>query len=402
MDRRTRFNLLYLLFALIGATLLQSWWHEAQTVEIIPYSDFETMAAEGRFSEIAVGDRLITGKLRSPEGRKTTLAAERVEPDVAERLSKYGVPYTRVHEPTFVRDLLSWIVPAAVFFGLWYFLLRRVAGQQGGLGGFMAIGKSRAKVYVERQTGVTFADVAGVDEAKAELQEVVEFLKNPKRYGRLGARMPKGILLVGPPGTGKTLLARAVAGEAGVAFFSISGSEFVEMFVGVGAARVRDLFEQARQKAPAIIFIDELDALGRARGAGGAMGGHDEKEQTLNQLLVELDGFDPSTGLVLLSATNRPEILDPALLRAGRFDRQVLVDRPDKKGRIQILQVHMRKIQLAPDVDPEKIAALTTGFSGADLANLVNEAALLATRRKAESVSLGDFTAAIERIVAGL
>jgi cell division protease FtsH len=240
-----------------------------------------------------------------------------------------------------------------------------------------------------------------VDEAKAELQEVVEFLKDPKRYGRLGARVPKGVLLVGPPGTGKTLLARAVAGEAGVAFFSISGSEFVEMFVGVGAARVRDLFEQARGKAPAIIFIDELDALGRARGAGG-FGGHDEKEQTLNQLLVELDGFDPSTGLVLLAATNRPEILDPALLRAGRFDRQVLVDRPDKHGRIQILRVHAKKITLAEGVDLEQVAALTPGFSGADLANLVNEAALLATRRSAEAVTLRDFTEAIERIVAGL
>jgi cell division protease FtsH len=249
---------------------------------------------------------------------------------------------------------------------------------------------------------VTFADVAGVDEAKAELQEVVEFLKDPKKYGRLGARVPKGVLLVGPPGTGKTLLARAVAGEAGVAFFSISGSEFVEMFVGVGAARVRDLFEQARQKAPAIIFIDELDALGRARGAGGGFGGHDEKEQTLNQLLVELDGFDPSTGLVLLSATNRPEILDPALLRAGRFDRQVLVDRPDKPGRLQILQVHSKKIQLKNDVDLAQVAALTPGFTGADLANLVNEAALLATRRGGESVTLEDFTQAIERIVAGL
>ncbi|HEY3073818.1 MAG TPA: ATP-dependent zinc metalloprotease FtsH, partial [Burkholderiales bacterium] len=249
--------------------------------------------------------------------------------------------------------------------------------------------------------GVTFADVAGVDEAKAELQEVVEFLKDPKKYGRLGARVPKGVLLVGPPGTGKTLLARAVAGEAGVPFFSISGSEFVEMFVGVGAARVRDLFEQARGKAPAIIFIDELDALGRARGAGG-LGGHDEREQTLNQLLVELDGFDPSTGLVLLAATNRPEILDPALLRAGRFDRQILVDRPDKIGRLQILQVHAKKIKLAPGVELEQVAALTPGFSGADLANLVNEAALLATRRGAEEVSLADFTQAIERLIAGL
>jgi cell division protease FtsH len=265
----------------------------------------------------------------------------------------------------------------------------------------MAIGKSRAKVYVEKKTGVTFSDVAGVDEAKAELQEVVEFLKDPKKYGRLGARIPKGILLVGPPGTGKTLLARAVAGEAGVAFFSISGSEFVEMFVGVGAARVRDLFEQARQKAPAIIFIDELDALGRARGSFG-LGGHDEKEQTLNQLLAELDGFDPSTGVVLLGATNRPEILDPALLRAGRFDRQVLVDRPDKIGRVQILQVHAKKIKLQPGLELEQIAALTPGFTGADLANLINEAALLATRRGAEAVTLDDFTQAVERIVAGL
>jgi len=256
-------------------------------------------------------------------------------------------------------------------------------------------------MFLGNKTVVTFADVAGVDEAKAELQEVVEFLKEPKKYGRLGARVPKGVLLVGPPGTGKTLLARAVAGEAGVPFFSISGSEFVEMFVGVGAARVRDLFEQARQKAPAIIFIDELDALGRARGAYG-FGGHDEKEQTLNQLLVEMDGFDPSAGLVLIAATNRPEILDPALLRAGRFDRVVLVDRPEKKGRVQILQVHARKIRLAPDVDLEKVAALTPGFSGADLANLINEAALLATRRGADAVTLEDFNQAIERMVAGL
>jgi cell division protease FtsH len=266
----------------------------------------------------------------------------------------------------------------------------------------MSIGKSKAKIYVEPNTKVTFADVAGVDEAKAELVEVVEFLKDPKSHGRLGGRMPKGVLLVGPPGTGKTLLARAVAGEAAVPFFSISGSEFVEMFVGVGAARVRDLFEQARQSAPCIIFIDELDALGRARGAGGMLGGHDEKEQTLNQLLVELDGFDPRTGLVLLAATNRPEILDPALLRAGRFDRQVLVDRPDRRERVDILKVHLKKIKVAEDVDVDAIAALTPGFTGADLANLVNEAALVATRRSGDSVTTNDFNAAIERIVAGL
>jgi cell division protease FtsH len=265
----------------------------------------------------------------------------------------------------------------------------------------MSIGKSRARVYVEKDTKTTFADVAGVEEAKFELQEVVSFLKDPKSYGRLGAHVPKGILLVGPPGTGKTLLARAVAGEAGVAFFSISGSEFVEMFVGVGAARVRDLFEQARKAAPCIIFIDELDALGRSRSPG-AFGGYDEKEQTLNQLLTELDGFDPSAGVILLAATNRPEILDPALLRAGRFDRQVLVDRPDKSGRVAILKVHVRKITLAKDVDLDNIAALTPGFTGADIANLVNEAAIAATRRNAAAVSFDDFTVAIERMVAGV
>jgi len=273
----------------------------------------------------------------------------------------------------------------------------------GGMGGLMAVGKSKAKVFVEKDIKTTFADVAGVDEAKEELKEIVAFLKDPASYGRLGARVPKGVLLVGPPGTGKTLLARAVAGEAGVNFFSISGSEFVEMFVGVGAARVRDLFEQAREHAPAIVFIDELDALGRARGTflpGG--GGHDEKEQTLNQLLSELDGFDPSIGVVLLGATNRPEILDPALLRAGRFDRQILVDRPDKKGRSDIIMIYVKKIRLEPGVSVEEVAALTPGFTGADLANLVNEAALLATRRGAEAVTLDDFTRAIERIVAGL
>jgi cell division protease FtsH len=292
-------------------------------------------------------------------------------------------------------------LPALAFFGVWFFLFRRFAEKQG-MGGFLSIGKSRAKVYVEKNTGVTFSDVAGVDEAKAELEEIVAFLKNPQDYGRLGAHIPKGVLLVGPPGTGKTLLAKAVAGEAHVPFFSISGSEFVEMFVGVGAARVRDLFEQARAQAPAIIFIDELDALGRARGIGGPLGGHDEREQTLNQLLTEMDGFDSSVGLIILAATNRPEILDAALLRAGRFDRQVLVDRPDKKGRVEILKVHVKKIKLAREVDLEQVAALTTGFSGADLANLVNEAALAATRRNAPAVELVDFTVAIERIVAGL
>ncbi|HWI38687.1 MAG TPA: ATP-dependent zinc metalloprotease FtsH [Burkholderiales bacterium] len=399
MERRTRFHVLYVVFAVVAMLLIQEAWQRAQTVEVLPYSEFERLLKEDKISEVTVSDRHITGKLKGSDSRKTVAVANLVEPELASRLDKYGVKYTRVYESTFLRDLMSWVLPALIFFGIWFLLARRMS--QGMGGGFMSIGKSRAKIYVENKTGVTFSDVAGVDEAKAELQEVVEFLKDPKKYGRLGARVPKGVLLVGPPGTGKTLLARAVAGEAGVPFFSISGSEFVEMFVGVGAARVRDLFEQARAKAPAIIFIDELDALGRARGAG-AIGGRDEREQTLNQLLVELDGFDPSTGLVLLAATNRPEILDPALLRAGRFDRQILVDRPDKPGRLQILRVHAKKIKLAEGTELEQVAALTPGFSGADLANLVNEAALLATRRGAESVSLTDFTQAIERLIAGL
>ncbi|HEX6690316.1 MAG TPA: ATP-dependent zinc metalloprotease FtsH [Burkholderiales bacterium] len=401
MERRTRFNLLYLLFAMFAILSLQQWWQRAQTVEVVPYSEFEKLLAADKVAEVVVSDQRITGKLKAPENGKKVAVANLVQPDLAERLSRYDVKYTQVNESTFLRDLLSWVVPALVFFGIWFWLMRRMSAQQGGLGGFMSIGKSRAKIYVEAKTGIAFADVAGVDEAKAELQEVVEFLKDPKKYGRLGARVPKGVLLVGPPGTGKTMLARAVAGEAAVPFFSISGSEFVEMFVGVGAARVRDLFEQARLKAPAIIFIDELDALGKARGAN-PMGGHDEKEQTLNQLLVELDGFDPGSGLVLLAATNRPEILDPALLRAGRFDRVVLVDRPDKKGRLQILQVHASKVKLAGDVEMEKLAAMTPGFSGADLANLINEAALLATRRGADAVTQADFGEAIERLIAGL
>jgi cell division protease FtsH len=401
-DPKLHWNVGYWLLAMLALLWLQSLWQAARTVESVPYSQFEQALAQGRVTDVVVGETTVTGRLKSPEpGGKTLIVANRVEPALAERLSRYDVPYARAIENTWLRDLLSWIVPAAVFFGLWFFVIRRVVERQG-MGSFMSIGKSHAKVYVEKDTGVTFADVAGVDEAKAELQEIVSFLKDPAGHGRLGARMPKGVLLVGPPGTGKTLLAKAVAGEAGVPFFSISGSEFVEMFVGVGAARVRDLFEQARAKAPAIIFIDELDALGRARGIANPLGGHDEREQTLQQLLVELDGFDSSGGLVLLAATNRPEILDPALLRAGRFDRQVLVDRPDKAGRVQVLAVHVRRIRLARTVDLEQVAALTTGFSGADLANLCNEAALAATRRGADEVELQDFTTAVERIVAGL
>jgi cell division protease FtsH len=371
------------------------------TFDSIPFSQFEQLVAQGSVTEVAVGQDTIQGKLKDklPSGKSAFVTA-RVDPALAEKLEAKGVVVTGVPSGGLFQTILSWIVPIFVFYLVWIFLGRRVADRQG-FGGLMSIGKSRAKVYVEKDTKVTFADVAGVDEAKFELQEVVSFLKDPKSYGRLGAHVPKGILLVGPPGTGKTLLARAVAGEAGVAFFSISGSEFVEMFVGVGAARVRDLFEQARKAAPCIIFIDELDALGRSR-APGAFSGYEEKEQTLNQLLAELDGFDPSAGVILLAATNRPEILDPALLRAGRFDRQVLVDRPDKSGRVAILRVHIRKIRVGKDADLDKIAGLTTGFTGADIANLINEAAIAATRRNADEVCFDDFTVAIERIVAGI
>ena len=402
MKDRAQFHINYWMIAILVFLGLQYLLSMQQEVAVIPYSEFEQHLKDGRVEELAITERRIEGTLKEPlAGGQRRFIANRVEPQLAEHLQQYPVRYTGKVESTLVRDLLSWIIPAALFFGIWLFLLKRIGGGLGG-GGMMQIGKSKARIYVETDMKVTFADVAGVDEAKDELKEIVEFLRDPKSYGRLGGRMPKGVLLVGPPGTGKTLLARAVAGEAKVPFFSISGSEFVEMFVGVGAARVRDLFEQARAQAPAIIFIDELDALGRARGAGPLSGGHDEKEQTLNQLLVEMDGFDTSSGLVLLAATNRPEILDPALLRAGRFDRQVLVDRPDKIGRVQILEVHLKKARLGTDVDPQAIAALTPGFTGADLANLVNEATLLATRRNAVAVAMEDFTAAIERIIAGL
>ncbi len=401
MNRGIQINFWYVLLAVMGVVFLRDYWVQTKTVEPIPYSQFEAYLDEGVIENVEIGTTSISGTFVSPVNGKTGFVTTPVTPDLADRLNQTGVTYSGAVENTLFTTLLSWVLPALIFVAIWMFLIRGMAGKQG-MGGMMAVGKSKAKIYVESDTKVTFADVAGVDEAKAELQEVIDFLQNPREYGSLGARMPKGILLVGPPGTGKTLLARAVAGEAGVPFFSISGSEFVEMFVGVGAARVRDLFEQARGTAPAIIFIDELDALGRARSAGTVQGSNDEREQTLNQLLSELDGFDPGEGVVLLAATNRPEILDPALLRAGRFDRQVLVDRPDRAGRVQILQVHMKKIVLAADMELDDIAALTTGFSGADLANLVNEAALLATRRRATEVTMADFTHAIERIVAGL
>ena len=371
-------------------------------VRTIPYSQFLSAVEQGEIDRVSINQQQISGVFCKGQLAGKHFLTNRVEPDLAQTLSAHKVTFEASPADNFFSSLFYWIISAAIFVGIWTFFMARFAGGERMGAGLLAIEKTKARVYVEDKIKVSFADVAGVDEAKEELKEVVRFLKEPEAYSRLGGRLPKGILLVGPPGTGKTLLARAVAGEAGVPFFSISGSEFVELFVGVGAARVRDLFAQARQKAPCIIFIDELDALGRARGLNPMTGSHDEKEQTLNQLLSELDGFDPQQGVVLLAATNRPEILDQALLRAGRFDRHILVDRPDRKGRLQILAVHARNIVLGASVNIEEIAALTAGFTGADLANLVNEAALLAARRQAQQVEAEDFTAAIERIVAGL
>jgi cell division protease FtsH len=404
MKREHQINLWYIILSFLVVMFIQSIFAQRGHIETIPYSQFQQDLNAGKLDELIIGRTQIIGAYKNPaEGSPKHFVTQRVEPQLPDSLSTAlaakNVKYTGEPEPGIIQGLLSWLLPMVGFLALWMFVVSPMTAKQGGL---MAIGKSKAKVYVEKDTKTTFADVAGVDEAKEELKEVIGFLKDPKQYGRLGAHVPKGVLLVGPPGTGKTLLARAVAGEAGVPFFSISGSEFVEMFVGVGAARVRDLFEQSRKQAPCIIFVDELDALGRARGVVTLGGGHDEKEQTLNQLLTELDGFDSSAGIVLLAATNRPEILDPALLRPGRFDRQILVDRPDKKGRLEILDVHLKTVKVPVDFRVEEVAALTPGFTGADLANLVNEAALLATRRGAELVTLDDFTQAIERIVAGL
>jgi len=402
MDKKTTFNVWYVIAAVLGMLFLQGIFQQATQTEALTYSEFQKYLKDGRLDELVVTESRIVGRIKDAgTGEPTNFITTRMDPEFAGELDQYGVEYRGGSDENWFSTLLSWVLPALIFVGIWFFLMRRMS--MGGLGGgMMSVGKSKAKVYVEKDTKTTMADVAGVEEAKVEIQEVIDFLKDPEGYSKLGARLPRGVLLVGPPGTGKTLLARAVAGEAGVTFLSISGSEFVEMFVGVGAARVRDLFDQAEKMAPCIIFIDELDAMGKARGSGPMAGGHDEKEQTLNQLLVELDGFDPSSGIILLAATNRPEILDPALLRPGRFDRQILVDRPDKHGRVKILEVHARKIKLDPEVRLEELAALTPGFTGADLANLVNEAALLATRRRGEVVKMDDFNRAFERIVAGL
>ncbi|MFH1091786.1 MAG: ATP-dependent zinc metalloprotease FtsH [Pseudomonadota bacterium] len=400
MEKRTRFSIWYLILGFWAVLIIQSAVTQAFRVQQIPYSEFITSLENGRVVEISVTQNRIQGKMRknsSGEEKTVEFSTVRVDPELSSKLEKYKVKFTGVIESTFLRDILSWIIPVFLFMAVWYYFFKRMGGQQG----FLSLGKNKAKVYMEEDLKVRFGDVAGLDEAKEELEEVVEFLRKPQKYTRLGGKLPKGVLLVGPPGTGKTLMARAVAGESGVPFFSMSGSEFVELFVGMGAARVRDLFRQASLKAPCIIFIDELDALGKAR-SGLSLGGHDEREQTLNQLLVEMDGFDPTAGVILLAATNRPEILDPALLRPGRFDRHVLVDKPDKKGREEILRVHMRGVKVAFDVDVEIIAAMTPGFAGADLANLVNEAALLAVRRDKEEVTTDEFREAVERVIAGL
>ena len=370
-------------------------------VKTIAYSEFLRIAREGRVSDVTITDKIIQGRMftdtsSSEQGER--FQTVRVDSDVSGVLDQNGIEYTGRIQSNFLPTLLSWVFPVLLFVGLWYFIMRRFQQQQGG---FMSLGRNKAKVYMENDVQVKFDDAAGVDEAKQELVEVIDFLKEPERFTGIGGQIPRGILLVGPPGTGKTLLAKAVAGESKVPFFSLSGSEFVEMFVGLGAARVRDLFKQAKDNAPCIVFVDELDALGKARGIG-TVGGHDEREQTLNQLLVELDGFDPNVGVILMAATNRPEILDPALLRPGRFDRQILVDRPDKLGRRDILKVHLKKIKADDNLDVDVLAGMTSGMVGADLANLVNEAALLSVRRKKSQVGMGEFEEAIERVVAGL
>ena len=400
MEKSSRTNLTwYIFFALIFILLTRDYLNKNINVKDISYSEFQSLLQNKSIKEVFLSEKEINADAIDKNGKTYLIRTNRVEPLVADQFNKYGIKYSMQPKNTFFIDIFSWFFPIILVFAVWGYLAKRVSG--GIQGGMMSVGKSKAKIYVETDTKVTFDDVAGADEAEVELKEIVEFLKDPKKFERLGGRMPKGVLLVGPPGTGKTLIAKAVAGEAGVPFFTTNGAEFVEMFVGVGAARVRDLFLQAKSKAPCIIFIDELDALGKVRMISGIQG-NDEKEQTLNQLLAELDGFDSSSGIVILAATNRPEILDPALLRSGRFDRQVLVDRPDKVGRAAILKLHAKKTKLDSTVELEKIAALTPGFTGADLANLVNEASLVAVRRNAESVTENDFTEAIERMLAGL
>ena len=415
VQKQQTFSIWYFIVTFLILLAMQTFFLSPRP-EMITYSQFKSLVKNGFVADLAIEQGTIRGNIKA-EGMKQIFSAEKLkelkydgksahafatvrveDPGLTAELEEAGIPFRGEVTSNWLPTILSWLVPVALFFLVWSYLMKRMGG---GGAGLMQIGKSKAKVYIEKKTGVTFADVEGIDEAKEELVEVVEFLKTPEKYQRLGGRIPKGVLLLGPPGTGKTLLARAVAGEAGVPFFSISGSDFVEMFVGVGAARVRDLFAQAVEHAPSIIFIDELDALGKARGMN-ILSSHDEREQTLNQLLAEMDGFDPNQGVIIMAATNRPEILDAALLRPGRFDRQVLVDRPDIRGREKILRLHAKKIKLSPAVDLGVIAAKTPGFVGADLANIVNEAALLAARQGKDAVEMTDFDEAIERIIAGL
>ncbi len=420
--QKTQFSLIYLFIALMVVLSVQSWLRAPQTVDI-PMSQFLALVREGKVLKVTLGEREIQGiakpgalpmpppgpgdRLRAllgPQEGPTAFTTARIpateDYQIVRELEGAKVEFSGRIESTFWRDLFSWVIPLIIMAALWLFLMRRMGG---GPTQALSFGRSKAKIYDRKELKTTFADVAGVEEAKAELMEVVDFLKNPKKYQRLGGRIPKGVLLVGPPGTGKTLLARAVAGEADVPFFFLSGSEFVEMFVGVGASRVRDLFEQAKEKAPCIVFIDELDAIGKTRaGNTGFLSGHDEREQTLNQLLAEMDGFDSSKGVIIMAATNRPEVLDAALMRAGRFDRQVVVDRPDVKGREAILQVHARNVKLAPSVDLHVLAARTPGMAGADLANIINEAALLAARKGKDAVDMADLEEAVDRVVGGL
>ncbi len=396
-SKKTHFTIWYFVIAFIIILLIQNYFVTKKAEVVIPYSDFKDSVVAGKIKDLTITAETISGERETEKGLQRFQTVRVEDADLVKQLDLHHIKYTGKIDSKWLTNILSWILPLVFFFFIWRLLFSRIGPETG----VMSFGKSRAKIYAEKDKKVTFSDVAGIEEAKDELKEVVEYLSNPEKFQRLGGKIPKGVLLVGMPGTGKTLLARAVAGEANVPFFSISGSDFVEMFVGVGAARVRDLFGQAQNHAPCIIFIDELDALGKARGIN-PMGRHDEQEQTLNQLLAEMDGFDPNTGVIIMAATNRPEILDPALLRPGRFDRHVVVDRPDINGREAILKIHARNVKLSSDVDFKVIASRTPGFVGADLANIVNEAALLAARKSKEAVEMADIEEAIDRVVAGL
>ena len=395
--KKTHFTIWYFVIAFLIILFIQNYFVMKKTEDVISYSEFKEALRANRIRDITITPETIFGERETEKGPRKFQTVRVEDSDLVKELEAFKIKYTGKVESKWLMNILSWIIPLVFFFFIWRILFSRIGPETS----VMSFGKSRAKIFAEKDKKVTFVDVAGIDEAKEELKEVVEFLKTPGKFQRLGGKIPKGVLLVGMPGTGKTLLAKAVAGEANVPFFSISGSDFVEMFVGVGAARVRDLFAQAQNHAPCIIFIDELDALGKARGVN-PLGRHDEQEQTLNQLLAEMDGFDPNTGVIIMAATNRPEILDPALLRPGRFDRHVLVDRPDIIGREEILRIHTRNVKLSPDVNLKVIASRTPGFVGADLANIVNEAALLAARKNKEGVEMSDIEEAIDRVVAGL